>query len=185
MNGIFPNAFSNSKPSLWTTQCFSDTWFISRRRSEWNCQKTHETIANSRLINCPCACRGLAIKHNESKSSDHKVAQLPATRRRTLSSRSGKGNKSAMPLFNTWWRDMQAAVSRSSQSENMLRWALSDQRSAENRLRCYHHSVLRVFPATADSASSSVFKRIQCTRDHFSYCATAHSISLQEILLML
>jgi hypothetical protein len=85
MNDTLPHESSNSKPSLWAVRCFSDKCFISRRRSEWNCQKTHEAIADSGLINCPSASRGLATKHNESFPQSVRIIkprnyQLPGKR---------------------------------------------------------------------------------------------------------
>lgn len=172
MNDTFPHASSNSKPSVLTAQCFSDTCFISRRRSEWNCQKTHEAIADSRLINCPCACCGLATKHNAAFPENVRIIkprnyQLPGKEPYLL------GQEMAMNrIYHSSVLDDEACKLQSAAHlrQNMLRWAYGDQRNTENLLRCYH-PVLRAFHATADSASSKVCRKQFSARGTISRAA--------------
>ena len=119
--------------------------------------------SGQQVVNCACACHCLATKHNENfppKIADRKATQLPAPRQRTLPSRPGKGNKSALQLFSTVRFDDETYKLQSDAHlrQTMLRCANDGQRSTDYSLR-YYSPCLRAFLATADNASSSFCKR--------------------------
>jgi hypothetical protein len=152
--------------------------------------------SGQQFVNCVCACRRLATKHNESfpqKFADHKASQLPAPRRRTLPSRPGKGNKSALQLFTTARFDDETYKLQSELiSDRLFFGARMVTREARRRVCviivhvCVHSSLLLTrLPAAFSKDSSGCATTNQCTQDHLTYCSASNLISLQQTLLML
>jgi len=123
---------------------------------------------DSRLINCPCAFRGLATKQNEPFPKNLRIIkprnyQLPGNGPYLLGQEKTINRSCHSSILDDETCKLQSSAHL---RRNIFRWAYGDQRRTENRLRCYH-PVLRAFHATADRASSSVFERQFSARGAF------------------